>query len=163
MPESSQSRRMRWMFNFFPAYWGTGATVTYIGGDYKELRLKIPLSWRTRNYVGTIYGGSIYAAIDPMYMLMLLKILGNDYVVWDKAAHIRFRKPGTHTLFATFIITDEVLANIRQQVTEQGEINHTFHLDIVDKEGVVHASVEKVLYVATKAHYKEKRRKRAGG
>ncbi len=156
MAESWESRKMRWMFKLFPVYVGTGATITYIAGDYRELRLKIPLSWRTRNYVGTIYGGSIYAAVDPMYMLMLMKILGKNFVVWDKAANIKFKKPGTHTLYATFIITNEVLAEIQQQVAAHGEVNHTFHLNIVDKNGVVHASVEKLLYIASKEHYKEK-------
>lgn len=151
---------MRWMFNFFPAYLGTGATVTYIAADYKELSVKIPLSWRTRNYVGTIYGGSIYAAIDPMYMLMLMKILGKDYVVWDKAANIKFKKPGTSTIYAHFIITETVLEEIKHGLTAHGEVNHTFHLDIVDKDGMVHASIEKVIYLATKAHYKDKLSKR---
>lgn len=163
MAESWESRKMRWLFKFFPVYIGTGASITYIAGDYKELRLKIPLSWRTRNYVGTIYGGSMYAAVDPMYMLLLMKILGNNYVVWDKAAHIRFKKPGTHTLYATFIITDEVLSEIEQKVAENGETDYTFQLDIVDKAGVVHAQVEKLLYIATKAHYKEKLLKRKQG
>ncbi len=160
MAESWESRKMRWMFKLFPVYVGTGASITYIASDYKELRVKIPLSWRTRNYVGTIYGGSMYAAIDPMYMLMLMHILGKDFVVWDKAANIKFKKPGTHTLYATFIITDEQLAEITQQVAEQGEVNYTFNLDIVDKAGIVHASVEKLIYVATKAYYKEKLKKR---
>lgn len=163
MAESWESWKMRWLFKLFPVYVGTGATITYIAGDYKELRLKIPLSWRTRNYVGTIYGGSMYAAVDPMYMLLLMKILGKDYVVWDKAANIRFKKPGSHTLYATFIITDAILAEIQQKVAENGETDYNFQLDIVDKAGVVHASVDKLLYVATKAHYKEKLRKRKQG
>lgn len=156
MPESWESRKMRWMFKLFPVYMGTGASITYIAGDYKELRVKIPLSWRTRNYVGTIYGGSIYSAIDPMYMLMLMHIMGKDFVVWDKAANIKFKKPGTHTLYATFIIKDEELTSIKQQVIAQGEVNYTFNLDIVDKAGIVHASVEKLIYIATKEYYKEK-------
>ncbi len=156
MAESWESRKMRWMFKLFPVYVGTGASITYIAGDYKELRVKIPLSWRTRNYVGTIYGGSMYAAIDPMYMLMLMKILGKDFVVWDKAANIKFKKPGTHTLYANFIITDDELAIIKKEVAEKGEVNYTFNLDIIDQAGIVHASVEKLIYVATKEYYKEK-------
>jgi hypothetical protein len=62
MPESSQSRLMRWKFNLFPAYRGTGGRITYISDDLREVRVKIPLNWRTRNYVGTIYGGSLYGA-----------------------------------------------------------------------------------------------------
>ena len=81
---------MRWGFNVFPAYRGTGARVTYISADWREVRVALPLSWRTRNYVGTIFGGSLYGAVDPMYMIMLIRILGPGYTVWDKAATIRF-------------------------------------------------------------------------
>src|SRR5215217_7970498 len=98
MRETFARKIDRIKFNFFPAYRGSGARVTYIRDDYREIRVKIPLSWRTRNYVGTIYGGSMYSAIDPIYMLMLIRILGPEYVVWDKAAKIRFRKPGKGTL-----------------------------------------------------------------
>ena len=70
---------MRWKFNLFPAYRGTGGRITYISGDLREVRVRIPLNWRTRNYVGTIYGGSLYGAVDPMYMIMLIRILGSAY------------------------------------------------------------------------------------
>lgn len=92
----------RWGWNFFPAYRGAGGRIEYISDDWHEARVRLPLSWRTRNYVGTIYGGSIYASIDPIYMLMLMHILGKGYVVWDKAANVRFRKPGRTTLWADF-------------------------------------------------------------
>lgn len=160
MPESFDSKKMRWMFNLFPAYWGSGATVTYIDATYKELRVKLPLSWRTRNYVGTIYGGSMYASIDPMYMLMLMRILGKEFVVWDKAANIRFRRPGQTTLYANFIITDEQVAEIMRQVKENGQTDYIFDLDMVDKDGKVHVQFEKTIYIADKAFYKNKRSKK---
>src|SRR5262250_862262 len=100
MAESFESRRLRWLFNWIPAYRGTGARVTYVASDFREVRVRLPLSWRTRNYVGTIFGGSLYGAVDPVYMIMLIKILGPGYTVWDKAATIRFLKPGRATLFA---------------------------------------------------------------
>ena len=77
-------------FNFFPAYRGSGARVTFIAPDWREVRVQVPLSWRTRNYVGTTFGGSMYAAADPIYMMMLIQVLGPAYVVWDKAASVRF-------------------------------------------------------------------------
>ena len=157
MPESFDSKKMRWMFNLFPAYLGSGAKVTYIDASYKQLKIKLPLSWRTRNYVGTIYGGSMYAAIDPMYMLMLMRILGKDYVVWDKAASIRFRRPGTTTLYANFVITDEQVQEIQALVAENGEIDYHFQLDMVDEQGKVHAQFDKTIYVATKQFYKDKK------
>jgi acyl-coenzyme A thioesterase PaaI-like protein len=147
MPESSSSRRMRWKFNLFPAYRGTGARVTYIADDFHEVRIRLPLSWRTRNVVGTIFGGSLYGAADPMFMIMLIRILGRDYVVWDKVATIRFRKPGRTTLYATFTLDDAEIAAIHEATASGHSVDRTYHVDLVDDTGAVHASVEKVIYV----------------
>ncbi|HEV8592784.1 MAG TPA: DUF4442 domain-containing protein [Pyrinomonadaceae bacterium] len=150
MPESFKSRRFRWGFNLFPAYRGTGGRVTYIAEDWKEVHVKIPLSWRTRNYVGTIYGGSMYGAIDPIYMLMLIKILGPEYIVWDKAAKIRFRKPGKDTLFARFHLSNEEIVEIKRLAEAEKSVDRNYSLELKDKAGIVHAEIEKTLYIAKK-------------
>lgn len=138
---------MRWGFNFFPAFRGTGSRVTYIADDYREMRVELPLNWRTRNYVGTIFGGSLYGAVDPHYMIMLIHILGPDYVVWDKAATIRFKRPGRGTLSARFLIDDEEIATIRR-LTENGQpTDRVYTADLTDAKGIVHASVEKTVYI----------------
>lgn len=147
MPESSRTRFLRWKVNLFPAYRGTGARVTYIAADFREVRVRLPLSWRTRNLVGTIFGGSLYGAADPIFMIMLMRLLGSDYIVWDKVATIRFRKPGRTTLHATFIIDDAELDAIRAATAGGESVDRTYRVDLVDDKGVVHASVEKVIYV----------------
>jgi hypothetical protein len=138
---------MRWGFNLFPAFRGTGARITYIAGDYREVHVEVPLSWRTRNYVGTIYGGSLYGAVDPHYMIMLIKILGPGYVVWDKAATIRFKKPGRSTLFARFLISEEELAEIRRLLETEPSIDRVYQVELKDADGVVHAVVDKTIYI----------------
>ena len=150
MPESFKSRVLRWKFNLFPAYRGTGARVTYISDDFREVRVKLPLTFRSRNAVGTIYGGSMYGAVDPMYMIMLIHLLGRDYIVWDKAASIRFRKPGRTTLFATFRLDDDELDAIRDATASGAPVDRTYNVDLADGEGVVHASVQKVIYIKRK-------------
>jgi acyl-coenzyme A thioesterase PaaI-like protein len=140
----------RWRFNLFPAYRGTGAQVDYIAGDWMEVRIRLPLSWRTRNYVGTIFGGSMYGAIDPIYMLMLIRILGPEYVVWDKAASIRFRKPGRTTLFCTFQLTPEILESIRTDARSLGKIDREFEVQLVDTGGQIHATATKVIHIRWK-------------
>jgi hypothetical protein len=144
------ARLLRWKFNLFPAYRGTGARVVYIADDFREARIRLPLSWRTRNAVGTIFGGSLYGAVDPVYMIMLMALLGPDYVVWDKAATIRFRKPGRTTLHATFKIDETELEAVRAATSDGQPIDRTFTVDLVDDAGVVHASVEKVIYIRRK-------------
>lgn len=150
MPESWATRLFRWKVNFFPAYRGTGARAVYIAADFSEVRVKVPLNWRTRNYVGTIFGGSLYGAVDPVLMLMLIQRLGGDYLVWDKAATIRFRKPGRSTLYATFRLDDAELNAIRAATANGDPVDRVYDVELVDAEGVVHASVEKVIYVRRK-------------
>jgi len=146
MPESATSRLLRWKFNLFPAYRGTGARVAYIADDFHEVRIRLPLSWRTRNAVGTIFGGSMYGAADPIYMIMLLRLLGRGFVVWDKAAEIRFLKPGRATLYATFKIAEEELTEIRE-ATASGPVDRVYTVDLVDAAGVTHATVRKTIYI----------------
>ena len=150
MPESAKTRWLRWKLNFFPAYRGIGARVDYIAADFREVRIHLPLSWRTRNYVGSIFGGSLYGAIDPVYMIMLIHILGPGYVVWDKAATIHFRKPGRDTLYATFVIDDTEIEAIKAATAAGDPVDRTLPVSLTDRNGVVHFSAEKVLYIRKK-------------
>lgn len=137
----------RFMGNLWPAIRGTGQRITHVAPDWSEVRVKLPLNWRTRNYVGTIFGGSMYGACDPHFMLLLIHRMGPDYIVWDKSASIRFRKPGRGTLYATMRIPDEEVAVIKRILEEQEKVDRHYSVDLVDKEGAVHATVEKVVHV----------------
>jgi acyl-coenzyme A thioesterase PaaI-like protein len=150
MPESVKSKLWRWAFNLHPTYRSTGAWVTYLAHDFREARVKLPLSWRTRNYVGTIFGGSIYSAVDPIYMIMLIKNLGPGYVVWDKAAAIRFMKPGRGTLFAEFVLADEELNSIRSELQRLASLDREYEIQLTNAEGLVCAVVEKTIYIRRK-------------
>lgn len=150
MKESIKIKILRYSFNLFPAYRRTGGRVTFIADDYSEIRIKLPLNWKTRNYVGTIFGGSIYGAVDPIYMIMLIKMLGPDYVVWDKTASIRFKKPGKKTLFATFNIPAGEIEEIKSLVKNSSAIDRTYTCTLCDRSGMVYAEIEKVIFVARK-------------
>ena len=150
MGESFSSRLRRYAFNFFPAYRGTGGRVTYIADDFKTIRIKVPLNWRTRNYVGSIYGGSMYGAIDPMYMIMFIKLLGPKYIVWDKAATIRFKRPGRSTLTAQFTVDDAELDSIRSELEQKEKIDRIYTVDLLDMDKVICASFEKTIHFSKK-------------
>ncbi|HEX6368036.1 MAG TPA: DUF4442 domain-containing protein [Longimicrobium sp.] len=150
MPESLRTRLQRWGFNWFPAYRGTGARITYIARDWREIHIRVPLSWRTRNYVGSIFGGSMYGGVDPIYMVMLIRNLGPEYVVWDKAASIRFRRPGRTTLHARFVLDQAELDAIRVALADAPATERTYTVELADADGVVHATVEKIIHVRRK-------------
>lgn len=135
------------MFNLVPVYRGTGGRVAYIAADFREVRVRIPLSLRTRNYVGTIFGGSMFAAVDPFYMIMLMKNLGDAYVVWDKAASIEFRKPGRSTLTADFTIDEAELDAIRSALETETSVERSYPIELRDANDVLCALVTKTVHI----------------
>lgn len=134
-------------FNLFPALRSTGAWVTDIAEDFSYMRVKLPLTWRTKNVVGTMFGGTMFAGTDPMYMVMLRKRLGDAYTVWDKAAEIRFRKPGEGTLYAEFEVSDAVVREIETSLAPGESLDRAFDLELVDDAGAVHAEITRTLYI----------------
>jgi len=151
MPESLLTRLLlRRLYNLWPCYWGTGVHLKYIAKDFREMRLEVPFNWRTRNYVGTIFGGSMYGAVDPVYMLMLIKNLGPSYEIWDKAATIRFRKPGRSTLHARFTLDEEEIGRIREELSQGGSIDRIYTVDLADDDGTTCATVEKTIHIRRK-------------
>lgn len=150
MPESIKTRLMRYGFNLAPVYRGTGGRVTYIAADWREVRVRVPLSWRTRNYVGTMFGGSMFGAVDPFYMIMLMQNLGNGYVVWDKAARIEFRKPGRSTLEAVFLLDEAELDAIRDALQASPAVERSYPIELRDRDGVLCAVVTKTVHVRAK-------------
>src|SRR5262245_19161049 len=93
------------LLNIYPPFVGRGIRLKRMTPDLREVDVEMKLRWWNANYVCTHYGGSLYSMADPFYMLMLLENLGSGYIVWDKAASIRFRKPGKGRLRAEFRLT----------------------------------------------------------
>ncbi len=137
--------------NFFPAYRRTGARVVAVSDDWKEVKIRLPLNWKTRNYVGTIFGGSLYSSVDPIYMLMLIEILGPEYIVWDKSATIRFKRPGRATLYATFKISDPEIETIKNLLKSEHSIDRKYEISLTDERGIIHTAIEKIIYISKKS------------
>lgn len=142
----------RWlirMLNLYPPYLGAGVRVK-ASPDLRTFEVRMKLRWWNRNYVGTHFGGSLYTMCDPFFMLMLVDALGRGYIVWDKAATIRFRRPGRGAVRATFHIPQERIEEIRAAADAGGKVEPMFTVEVVDDQGEVVAEVEKLLYVRRK-------------
>ncbi len=147
-------------FNISPMYRRTTARIIHTSKDLKEVKIKIALSYKNKNFVGAIFGGSMFAATDPIYMIQLMQILGDDYVVWDKAATIHYKRPAKETLFCEFIFTDAEIETIKKKVQNEHEITIEKTTQLTNKEHTVFAEVIKIIYIAEKSFYKEKLKKR---
>lgn len=147
---SDSSHALRRGVNLWPPFLGAGIRVKRIAADMKAIDVEMKLRWWNANYVGTHFGGSLFAMTDPFYMLMLMANLGRDYIVWDKAASIRYRKPGTGTMRAEFRLTDAQLDDIREKLNNVPKYEPTFTVEVKNEQGTVIAEVDKLLYVRKK-------------
>src|SRR5438309_6992013 len=147
---SDPSQALRHGVNLWPPFLGAGIRVKHIASDMKAIDVEMKLRWWNANYVGTHFGGSLFAITDAFYMLMLMANLGRDYIVWDKAASIRYRKPGRGTVRAEFRLTDAQLDDIREKLKSLPKYEPTFQVEVKHVSGEVVAVVEKVLHVRKK-------------
>ncbi|MFZ0806425.1 MAG: DUF4442 domain-containing protein [Candidatus Sulfotelmatobacter sp.] len=139
----------RWV-NLWPPFLGAGIRVVHVAPDMKAVDVEMKLRWWNANYVGTHFGGSLFAMTDAFYMLMVMANLGRDYIVWDKAASIRYRKPGRGTVRAEFRLSDAKLDDIRDILKTLSKYEPVFSVEVKDEQGTVIAEVEKVLHVRKK-------------
>ena len=136
--------------NLWPPYLGSGVRVRHIADDFTAVDVEMRLTFWNRNYVGTHFGGSLYAMTDPFFMLMLIENLGPNYIVWDKAAAIRFKKPGRGVVRAEFRLTREEIETIRRQADQAPKIEPVFRVTVCNQAGEIVAEVEKTLYIRRK-------------
>lgn len=138
---------LRRLGNWWSPFRGAGITIVYLSPDYREIHVQMRLRWFNRNYVGTHFGGSLYAMTDPFYMMMLINNLGPGYIVWDKAAKIDFIKPGRETVRARFVLTEDELNTIKTQADSLGKYVFDKNVNVVTSTGDIIATVVKTLYV----------------
>jgi hypothetical protein len=143
-------RYTRTFLNIWPPFLGAGIRIARLASDWKEIDVEMKLRWWNSNYVGTHYGGSLYSMADPFFMVMLIENLGKDYIVWDKAASIRFKKPGRGKVTASFRLSEEQIAEIRRALDSQPKIERVFTVEVKNESGEAVAEVEKLLHVRKK-------------
>ena len=139
-------KHLRRLINVWPPLLGAGIRVTRLDEDWRAVDVEMKLRRWNRNYVGTHYGGSLYSMTDPFYMVMLIENLGSGYVVWDKSASIRFRRPGRGTVRAEFRLSTEQIEEIRQALAKETKVEREFGVEVKDTEGQVVAEVKKLLH-----------------
>ena len=146
-------------FNLSPMYRRSTGRITYVSEDLLDIQIKLPITYKNRNYVNSIFGGSMFSAVDPIPMVQLINLLGDDYVVWDKSAEIFFKRPAKTHLYASFGYSIEELEDIKQRVAVENEIEILKTTLLKDKSTKkVYCEVKKTLYIANKTYYIEKRK-----
>lgn len=147
-------------FNLSPMYRRSTAKIIYASKDLFKISIKLPISYKNKNYVNSIFGGSMFSAVDPIPMVQLINILGDDYVVWDKSATIFFKRPARENLYADFEFTMEEVSEIKTRIIQENEIEIVRITKLTNaNRDKVFCEVHKTIYLADKNFYKEKRKK----
>lgn len=137
----------KFALNIYRPFLGAGIKVTYISDDWQEIHVAMKLKWYNKNASGTHFGGSLYAMIDPHLVIMLKKLLGDNYEIWDKAASIEFVNPGKGTVRSVIKITGPELDMIKKRAENKEKIFSEFEIKITNEEGELIANIKKVLYI----------------
>jgi len=140
----------RCIMNSWPPFLGSGVRIESIASDWRTIKVAMRQHWYNSNYVHKHFGGSLFAMTDPFYMLMLMRNLGSDYIVWDAAAEIRFLRPGEGRVAAIFQLDDARLSEIVAKLERKRRLLEKFAVKIVDERGGVVATVEKTIYIRKK-------------
>ncbi|WP_058836413.1 DUF4442 domain-containing protein [Luteimonas abyssi] len=140
----------RSLLNLWPPFLFTGIHVTRLDRDWRTARVELRMRPWNRNYVGTHFGGSLFAMTDPFWMLLVMRALGRDYYVWDRAGNIEFINPGRGVVHAEFHLDDATLDTIRSATASGEKHLHWFDTEILDAAGEPVARVRKQVYVRRK-------------
>jgi acyl-coenzyme A thioesterase PaaI-like protein len=151
MARSVSASTLRHALNLWPPFLLTGIHVTALSPGFAHARVELRMRPWNRNYVGTHFGGSLFAMTDPFWMIMVKESLGRDYMVWDRAGEIAFLKPGRGTVSARFDLDPAVVESLRQAAAAGGKVLHWFETDVVDAAGETVARVRKQVYVRRKS------------
>lgn len=147
-------------FNWSPMYKRSTAKLIEVSDDLHYVKIRLKLNWKNKNYAGSIFGGSMLSATDPIYMIQLIQILGDDYVVWDKAVTAKYKRPAKSTIYGEFIFSSEEIKAIKKEVTSEKQLDIVKNMTLVDANNTIIAEFSKTLYIAEKAFYKEKLKQR---
>ncbi|WP_169393276.1 MULTISPECIES: DUF4442 domain-containing protein [Psychrobacter] len=133
--------------NTYPPYVGAGIKVDHIDLDQGLCISSLSLTALNKNAVGTQFGGSLYAMVDPFYMLILMNQLGSSYVVWDKSAQIDFIAPGNSRVTAKMKVPSSEIGIIQELAKNGDPVFREYETEIVDDKQKVVATVKKTVYV----------------
>lgn len=147
-------------FNWSPMYKRSTAKLIEVSDDLHYVKIRLKLSWKNKNYAGSIFGGSMLSATDPIYMIQLIQILGHHYVVWDKAVTAKYKRPAKSTIYGEFVFSSEEIQAIKSTVEKEQQTNIIKNMALVDENNSTVAEFTKTLYIAEKAFYKEKLKQR---
>lgn len=118
--------------------------------DFKGVEVKVFKSILNKNYNGTIFGGTIFAAADPFLPVLFDRVLQSSerkLRIWSKSSQIDFLKPANTTLHFSVTLTDEHINDAKQQLQLCGKYEKPFTIEILNSDNEICASLSNEVYI----------------
>ena len=143
-------RNAKWLLSLYPPLFFQRISVRNFGKDFRTAEIRIVKSLFNRNYNKTIFGGTIFSAVDPFYAIMYWQIFmrkGIPVQSWLKSATIDYRKPGDTDLTARFALAEEDISEAEQQLNTLGKFVRRHTIEVVNAREELCALAETEVYM----------------
>ena len=144
-------KSLKWLLRIYPPFLFQRIWVQRIYPDFQGVDVKIIKSIFNKNTNNTIFGGTIFSAVDPFYAILIdqrLQAHGfKKTVAWLKSASIEYKKPGLTNLRFSIKITDEDFNECMDTLKNRGRIIKTFSVEIVNDQNEICAIAKNEIYI----------------
>ena len=150
MRRISTGDELRELLTEWPPFAAQKIEILEVADDWTRAVIRLGLEESNANYLGTAFGGSLFSMVDPFFVILTMQQLGDDYVVWDKAAEIEFVAPGRSAVTARVEIPADVVEEMRVATAGGDKLLRWFEIDLTDEDGAVVARARRQLYIRKK-------------
>lgn len=131
----------RWMrflqdnrrLEIYPPWWMMRIKVLKLENDWRHIRIRLPLTWISRNMGGSMFGGFQASLADPIAPLACAKIFP-AYHVWTRHLSVDFVRPGVTDMELRFDFPPEKEKEIRETLERRGRSTPSFEYGLYDNQ-----------------------------
>lgn len=141
---------LKWALRIYPPLLFQRIWVIKISKDYRSATVKVNKTLITRNYNGSVFGGTLFSAADPFYPALFHQLLtsrGFKVQLWLRSASIKYVKPAFKDVFFSAEISDDVLTETELTLNLKGRHKQPFQLEMHSREGKLCAIVHGEIYI----------------
>jgi len=144
-------RTLKWMMRLYPPLFFQRIWVRKVHADFKRMDIRIVKSWLNGNHNSTIFGGTLFTAVDPMHAVLLAQILYRKgitkIVSWSKSTKIAYLKPVRKSVDFSIQLRDHEIDEVLELVRKHGKVVRTFEVEILDRDGLCCARSQNEIYI----------------
>jgi hypothetical protein len=145
----SEPRRLE----LYPPFFVMRVKVLEMRGNWRFVRLRLPLNTLSRNPGGGMFGGWQAALADPIAAIACVRVFPG-YSVWTRAMNIDFESPGNTDLELRFELPPDQEAAIRAELETNGRATPCFEYGYYRTDGTRCTTIHNTVALRPKGYVK---------